>query len=662
MGRIRVLPDHLANQIAAGEVVERPASALKELLENSFDAGATEIRVFLEAGGKRRIRIEDNGMGMDRDDCLMALERHATSKLTRTEDLFCIKTLGFRGEALPSIASVSKFTLESRTATSETAVRLEMVGSKLNKVSEISRNQGTTISVDNLFFNIPARKKFLRTTETELSWMVNLITQYSIAHLDKHFYLEHNGKVLIDVSPVKELKQRIYQHFGKKMLDHLLPFSDQVDWLDIEGMASTPDYFKTSRSHQYLFVNGRMVKDRVLNYAIAAAYEGFSEGRIFPVIFLFVKMPSHELDVNVHPAKTEVKFIQSDVIHRGVRDTIRNALLERKLTIPYRFRDGNHAHPSEMPTGRNDPWRKPGQPSLANAGKDPFASPPQQQSLPGLDPVSSAPLFDNSKEPHLPVDTASPGSTPTPATSPSSSTPSSKTPYQRFLKQNSTQNAEPTTSTQAIASSQDPDNSPPDHLFGSDPAITLPRVIGQFRDSYILAEQEGDLLLIDQHVAHERILYDRIMGELAANSVERQALLVPITVELSPQQAMIMEKMLPHIRKFGFDLDAFDGNSFVIREVPASISGENLESLVVELVDQSQGVRPDSMLEAIIDHFAATKACKAAVKINMRLTPEKMRHLLGRLWASSSPLFCPHGRPIILRFKNEEIEKNFLRR
>ena len=637
MGRIRVLPDHLANQIAAGEVVERPASALKELLENCFDAGGTEIRVTLEAGGKKRIRVEDNGSGMDRDDCLMALERHATSKLTRAEDLFSIKSLGFRGEALPSIASVSRFTLESRIADEETGVRLEMQGSKLLKVSEISRNPGTTVVVENLFFNIPARKKFLRTTDTELSWMVNLFTQYSLAHVDKHFYLEHNGRVLMDVTPVKQLQERIYQHYGKKMLDRLVPFEAELDWVRVKGLASTPDYFKTSRNYQFLFVNGRMVRDRVLNHAIRAAYEGFGEpGRIHPVIFLFLEVPSVEVDVNVHPAKTEVKFIHADFVHDSVKETIRKTLVERKLTIPYRFRQNNHAHPSEMPAGRSDPWRRP--------GRDPWPKPARQADLPGTDPVTQSPLFGGPQR--------------------------GNSPYARFIEdkrdgdqmRDHSSDAPPSEENRRTPPGPDEGGETTAGLFGADPALSLPKVIGQFRDSYILAEQEGDLLLIDQHVAHERILYDLISKQLEEDRVETQALLVPITVELTPQQAIVLQKLLPSVRRFGFDLDAFDGNTYVIREVPASISGEDLERMVIELVDKAQGHRAETLMETVIDHFAATKACKAAVKINMKLTTEKMNHLIEQLWASSSPLFCPHGRPIILKFRNMEIEKNFHRR
>lgn len=630
MGHIRVLPDQLANQIAAGEVVERPASALKELLENSFDAGATQIRVVLEAGGKRKIQVEDNGSGMDRDDCLMALERHATSKLSRTEDLFSIRTLGFRGEALPSIASVSRFRLESRAAEAESGTRVEMHGSKLYKVSEVPRNPGTRVTVENLFFNIPARKKFLRRTETELSWMVHLVTQYSLAHIDKHFYLEHNGRVLMDVPPVERLEERIYQHFGKEMLKELVPVGERRDWLKITGLTSTPNYFKSNRQFQYLFVNGRLVRDRVLAHAIGAAYEGFGEGRAYPVTFLFLEMPSRELDVNVHPAKTEIKFIRSDFVHDSVRDAVRKPLLERRITTPYRFREGYHAHPSGPVERPPDPWSR--RPALVSEPAGPDSGPPLPATTPhtgeGTDPVGTA--------------------------------------YERFVKRNPgllgrepSPAAPAAVSTAAASLSAAADE---EGLFGGDLKLSLPHIIGQFRDSYILAEQEGDLLLVDQHVAHERILYDQIVAGLERNDIERQALLVPVTVELSPRQAVEMEHLLPALRRFGFDLDAFDGHTFVIRETPLFVKDENLERLVSELVEKAQGKRGETAVEAITDLFAATKACKAAVKINMHLTPEKMHHLVERLWQSSSPLFCPHGRPIILRFRNEEIEKNFHRR
>lgn len=643
MGQIRVLPDHLANQIAAGEVVERPASALKEFIENSLDAGATRISVSLEAGGKRRLTVEDNGHGMDRDDCLMALERHATSKLHRAEDLFSIRTLGFRGEALPSIASVSQLTLESRHEDAETGVRLEMRGPKMLKVEEISRPVGTKVSIANLFFNIPARRKFLRKTETELSWMVNLVTQYSMAHIHIHFQLSHNGRQLIDVPPVKHLRERIYQHYGKAMLDELIPIESAKDWLKIEGLTATPNLLKTSRNFQFLFVNGRLVRDKVLNHAISDAYRGFKEGTFYPVIFLFLELPSTEVDVNVHPAKTEVKFIHAQQVHDAVRDAIRKAVVDRRFAMPYRFREGYHEHPTQA---KPDPWSKPV---------------PQQQPLPGNDPVTQSGLFaqDAQASPKGYGDRRDQSSAP--------ENPVGPTLYDEFRAKHqealSREMGEAPAETPGVPGPRSLEPKADTALFARGETVeTLPRIIGQFRESYILAEHRGDLLLVDQHVAHERILYDEICASLEAGTVQRQALLVPVTLELSPAQAVILEELLPTIRRFGFDLDPFDGHTFIIREVPLFAMEQDLTLLVTELLEKAEGKRQETLLEDIIDHFAATKACKAAIKINMRLEPEKMQHLLEKLLHSSSPMFCPHGRPIILKFRNEEIEKNFHRR
>lgn len=648
MGQIRVLPDHLANQIAAGEVVERPVSALKELLENAIDAGAKTIRVDLEAGGKRRIRVNDDGHGMDRDDCLMALERHATSKLTRAEDLFSIKTLGFRGEALPSIASVSRMTISSRHQNNDTGVQVELAGTKMLKVEEVSRPVGTTITVEQLFFNIPARKKFLRKTETELSLMVNLVTQYSMRHVNIHFVLMHNGRSLIDVTPVAELSERIYQHYGKEMLDQLVPFEKETQWLKISGLTSSPTLYRSSRNFQYLFVNNRLVKDKVLNHAISEAYRGFSEDRIFPVIFLFLEMPSQEVDVNVHPAKTEVKFINSHFVHDQVTEAVREALVSLKLTTAYRFREGYHAHPTEaQPAKRLDPW--------AQARE-------QQQQLPGG--PAAGPLFDPnaSHSEHRPSVTQA-------TEEGSKASGAYQSFYERHRNEIDPQQGVPDRGLfeeQAAAQPAQPhapgDGQPPPWQPRAAPT-SIPRILGQFRDSYILAEQEGDLLLIDQHVAHERILYDQIKAGLEHHDIETQALLVPIMVELTPDQAVDLENLMPTLKKFGFDLEPYGHHTYAIREMPTFVKQADLERQVTELLAKASGERQqETMVEEILDHFAATKSCKAAIKINMRLTPEKMEYLVAELWSSSSPLFCPHGRPIILRFSNDEIEKNFFRK
>lgn len=602
MGHIRVLPDHLANQIAAGEVVERPVSAVKELLENSLDAGADEIRITVEAGGKRRIQVQDNGCGMDHDDCLMAFERHATSKLTRAEDLFSIRTLGFRGEALPSIASVSRLSLESRAADRELGVKVELKGSKIIKVSEVAGPVGTQITVDGLFFNIPARRKFLRKTETELSWIVNLVMQYSFAHLDKRFVLRSDDRVLFDVPAVQNLTERIYQHFGRETMRHMLDVESTRDWLSVRGLVSTPNFFKTSRSHQYLFVNGRLVRDKVLTHAISDAYRGFGEGKFFPVVFLFVDVPPREVDVNVHPAKTEVKFVQANTVHDFVRDLIRERLVAQPLTTNYRFRQ------NPQPSSPTEPWR---------------ALPTRQVSVHEVT-GQAGPLFE--REPKTPV---------------ASSGPIQETPYQRFV----TSQAAPATD-----------------LLQHEPSLSHPRVIGQFRDSYIVAQDREILYVIDQHVAHERILYDQIVAGLERGGFERQQLLMPETIELSRDQMVDFQSLQPLFERFGFDVSPMDEVTCVVREVPAFMELKNLAGLIRELVEKARGLTTETAIESMIDLLAATRACKAAVKINMRLNAEKMQHLIDELWQSSSPLFCPHGRPIALTLTNDEIERNFLRK
>lgn len=609
MGQIRVLPEHLANQIAAGEVVERPASALKELLENALDAGADDIMIELEAGGKRRITLTDNGRGMDRDDCLMAFERHATSKLGRAEDLFSIRTLGFRGEALPSIASVSKMTLES--VTSESAgVRVRLHGNRILKVEDMAGVPGTRVSVENLFFNVPARRKFLRSTDTELGWMVSLVTQYALAFVDKRFRLEHNNRMIIDVPAVSSLKERVYQLFGKSMVEHLLPLEARVDWLGLRGLISTPDWMKRSRAQQYLFVNQRMVRDRVLSHAVASAYRGFGEKGQHPVIILFVDCPSGEVDVNVHPSKTEVKFIASGFVHDAVQETIGKVLKGRPLTPAYRFQ-GMPERGSALPQAEAKFFAETRSPAM---GPRPLVRPLMASPSGTGDPLGSS-LGMGSRD-----EAANPG----------------------------------VEGGQSVASCP---NQP-----GLYPSLETPRVIGQFKDSFILAEDADSLMIIDQHVAHERLLFDKIKSSLEQGALQKQALLIPETIEVTPEQQVEMASLRPLIERFGFSLEPFDAHTYIVREVPIFFAKHPIPALVMDLIETLRGRKTQADVEDIAEHLAATRACRAAVKINMRLTMEKMEQLVSDLWCSASPMYCPHGRPIIVRITLRDLEKNFLRR
>jgi DNA mismatch repair protein MutL len=673
MGSIRVLPDHLANQIAAGEVVERPTAALKELVENSLDAGASRIEVQIQAGGRRLIQVRDNGCGMDADDCLMALERHATSKLTRAEDLFSVHTLGFRGEALPSIASVSRFTLESVAQGAASGFRVEVHGGRIVRTSPIAGEAGTTVRVESLFYNMPARRKFLRSIDTEWGWMVQLMTQLSLAHLNRAFSLQHEGRSSLDLHPVSCLSERIYQHFGKAMLPHLLEFSFVRDWLKVEGAISTPDYLLSSRSQQHLFVNGRLVRDKLLTHALSEAYRGFGDGSRHPAAFLFLSVPGSEVDVNVHPAKTELRFIQSSLVHDAVRDGLRSLLLARPRTVTYRSQGSAPEQAADAPSSPGALAGQPTSPATLLAvgrpavGRPAVGRPAEGRPAEGR-PAEGRPALAQSGQPS-PVGAAQhsiSGSGHAACLASPGVEDGAPTRYESFLQANRALLVgfdDASVSEEAVVPgvpgwAGNPEAQQTPMLQMED----LPRVIGQFRDSFILAEQGETLLLIDQHVLHERLLYDEIRQAFDSQSIERQILLLPEPVELNPGQRAELERLLPLVQRFGFDLDPMDGNCYLVREVPAFLAGGDLGSLVGEILEKAQGLREETAVEALIDLFAASKACKAAIKINMRLTREKMEHLLARLWRSGSPLFCPHGRPVVLSFPLAEIERNFLRR
>src|SRR5579875_3075094 len=338
MGRIRILSDNVANKIAAGEVVERPASVIKELLENSLDAGAFDIRIDAENAGRRLLRIQDDGSGMLRDDALLAFERHATSKLSDVKDLLAIATLGFRGEALPSIASVSRLVLETRAADEQTGAAVEIAGGKLLRCDEIARPVGTTITVRDLFFNVPARKKFLRSDQTELAHIGSLVTHYSLGHANKRFELYHEGRELLNVTPVANIHDRAFQVFGSEVMQDLIEFEPRTFEIQLpettsyvlEGLVSGPHVQKQNRNSVFLFVNGRLIRDKVLLHAITAAYHNLMPPGCFPFALLFLNCDPAEVDVNVHPSKTEVRFRHGSALHDFVRDAIRDILMQSR--------------------------------------------------------------------------------------------------------------------------------------------------------------------------------------------------------------------------------------------------------------------------------------------------------------------------------------------
>jgi DNA mismatch repair protein MutL len=665
MGRIHVLSENVANKIAAGEVVERPASVAKELLENSLDAGATRIRIQVEAGGKKLIHITDNGCGMVRDDALLAFERHATSKIRNAEDLLNVATLGFRGEALPSIASVSRLRLETRAPEEVSGTVIEINGGKIFKVEEAGLPAGTSIEVRDLFFNIPARKKFLKAESTELSHIASLVTHYALAHPDKHFELHSATNAMLVAPPVAGYSERVYQVFGKEVLDQLIPIAavqprervglpQPPPWrrkeepesetsieeeaasfgeFRVHGFVSKPEIQKLNRNSIYVFVNGRLIRDRLIQHAIIEAYRNILPPTVFPVVLLFLDLPAGEVDVNVHPSKTEVRFRQQSVMHDFVRESVRAALMKAR-PVP-QFAVEIRAHPTATPSlvaespagGRLDSpdaaWRSP----YPAAATQPFslqapAPPPINERFhfgEGISVDGNAALsLVRAPKPILsdpiPNDTCAP---PIP----------------------------------------DEVEDPSDLT----PALATLKPLGQIRESFILAVNPEGLWIIDQHVAHERVLFERILKQRAAQKVESQRLLLPLVLELTPAQQAVFADIADELAKNGFEVEPFGARSIAVKIAPAGVDAHAVEHMLHELLDQFSREEQALNLDKIRGRIAASIACHAAIKVNMPLEQNKMEWLLAELSRTDCPMTCPHGRPVVLRYSMKDIQKAFKR-
>jgi DNA mismatch repair protein MutL len=641
VGRIRILSDNVANKIAAGEVVERPASVVKELLENSLDAGATEIRIEAEAGGRRLIRITDNGSGMMRDDAMLAFERHATSKISDVKDLLSIATLGFRGEALPSIASVSRLLLETRAPEESTGTAVELAGGKLLRCDEAALAQGTTITVRDLFFNVPARKKFLRSEPTEIAHIASLVTHYSLAHPSKSFSLRHNNSELLAVTPVAQLRERVFQVFGSQVLDDLVDLGDESRELAmpaeaeeqpfsrhfrLRGFVSGPQVQKMNRNSVYLFLNGRLIRDRLLLHATSSAYHNLMPPACYPFALLFLDCDSEEVDVNVHPSKTEVRFRHGSLVHDFVRDTIRGILMAQRpasqLPAPTPPQPGVGLPYSEF-SQRMENLSVDVAPEVQTGPVNPSALPEFVLRR----PPSPAPRFDFSE-----------GSVAAAA------------------------------ATQAMAPRMiAPDTHGP--LFpGAEamPADSLSalgdlRPLGQIHDSFIVAAGRDGLWIIDQHVAHERILFEQVLAARDHGRVETQRLLVPLVIGLTAAQQIEYARIAEELEPLGFETEPFGNRTIAIKSAPAGIAAGDVERVLFEILEISERELRRASIADLRRAIAASIACRAAIKINMKLDPAKIDWLLTALARTQCPMSCPHGRPIALRYSTRDILKSFHR-
>jgi len=649
MGRIHVLSEAVANKIAAGEVVERPASVVKELLENSLDAGAHRIRIQVEAGGKKLIQITDDGCGMVRDDALLAFERHATSKLKNAEDLLSVATLGFRGEALPSIASVSRLRLETRAPDEASGTVVEINGGKIFKVEEAGLPAGTSITIRDLFFNTPARKKFLKAETTELSHIASLVTHYALAHPDKHFELHSATNAMLIASPVSAHSDRVYQVFGKDVLDQLIPIAalqpleriglpQPPPWrrteedelpkdpgeLRLHGFVSKPEIQKLNRNSIYIFVNGRLIRDRLVQHAIIEAYRNVLPPTVFPVVLLFLEMPTEEVDVNVHPSKTEVRFRQQSFLHDCIRDSIR-AVIMKARPVP-QFVSEIHAHPTASQslspgtrgaTQFGESWQNP---DAVNAGgfalqaPEPLAVSERFQFQGGIAVEANAAVSLARTAEVIPDN----GCTPVFADEPEV----------------------------------------PSQLA---PSLASLKPLGQIRESFILAVNHEGLWIIDQHVAHERVLFEKVLKQRAAQAVESQRLLMPLILEFTPAQLAVFAEISDELARNGFEAEPFGTRSVAVKVAPAGIDASQVERMLHELLEQLAREDQKLNLDALRTRIAASIACHAAIKVNMPLDQNKMEWLLAELAKTEFPISCPHGRPVVLRYSMKDIQRAFKR-
>lgn len=574
MGRIHRLAPELADQIAAGEVVERPASVVKELVENALDAGARRVLITVDLGGKALVRVEDDGEGMDAEDARLAVERHATSKIARAQDLAAIQTLGFRGEALPSIASVSRFRLCSRARGVPAGTEVRVQGGTIVSVREVGMPEGTLVEVADLFYNVPARRKFLKSDAAEAAQISRLVTQLALAYPEVGFTLVSAGRTVLACPPAGGVADRFFQVYGER--PDLVPVERAVGDVRVSGYVAALGELGPVRGPQHLFVNRRIVKDRTIAHAIADAYGSATVKERSPEVHLFLEVPPTRVDVNVHPTKAEVRFLDQSLVHEVVRRAVMDAL------------------------GRGPA------PALTLAPLPAGASPPLAPGLPGL-AAHDEPGIQGPRDPTL--------------------------------------------STSAPPASPD----------GLAAAVGGWVPLGQFRDTYIIAVDEDGIAIVDQHVAHERVLFERIMEQLTAGTPEVQPLLVPVVMSLPPSAAETLASRRPELERLGFDVEPFGVGAVRLLAAPAWLEPERAEPILRAVAEDLAVLGRAAPVEEALRRMAATMACHAAVKARDRLTRDKMIYLLDELRRTAYSTVCPHGRPVVLRLTRREIEKNFQR-
>ena len=599
MPHVKILPEILSNKIAAGEVVERPASVVKELLENALDAESKKIMIEVENGGRSMIRVSDNGVGMNHDDALLSLERYATSKIFTDRDLFSINTLGFRGEALPSIASVSKFSIVARDEFSDVGTKIHLEGGRVNKVEQIGAPVGSMITVKQLFYNTPARRKFLKTVNTEMGHIADTVAATALSRSDVHFTLYHNSKMVKNWLPTSDPVDRAADVLGKEIRVHLYPLNFKDDNIAIDGRIASPRVTRSTFRGVYIYVNGRVVRDRVIRHALMEGYAQRLMKSCFPVAVLFINVPFDQVDVNVHPTKSEVRFVRQKEVH----DLVKKAVLET-LSRADRSAWGAHGFQKSISTKE--------QSRISEESAD------YRSMGEGALRLKSASLEDKGSF----LSNEHPAS--------SIPQPETRTPH-------------PATQTPIWEKKRFADL----------------RIIGQLHNTYILCESKDTLFLIDQHAAHERIVFEQLKKGSRDLKTAAQRLLIPETIDMGYLEAEVLAGLIPEFDKLGLEIEHFGGNTFVVKSVPGILSGRQVKPLIMEIVEKmiKTGFAPG--LEKAMDEFLILMACHSAIRANQSLTDVQIKSLLKQLENCENPSHCPHGRPTWIKWPIKELEKSF---
>jgi len=594
MSKIKILPESLSNKIAAGEVVERPSSVVKELVENALDAGSTRLIIEVDNGGRSLIRVSDDGTGMIRDDALLAIERYATSKIKNERDLFSIDTLGFRGEALPSIAAVSRFSLVTREETSETGTQIIVEGGKIKDVSEVGAPSGTMITVKQIFFNTPARRKFLKTVNTEMGHIADIVASIAMGRPDVQFKLLHNRKIVKNWSLASDPLERVTDILGKDIKNYLHRIESKDNILSVSGWISSPRFTRKTSRGIYVYVNGRFVRDRVIQHAL---FDGYRERLVkgqFPLGVLFMHIPFDQVDVNVHPTKNEIRFVNKRNVHEKVARIVSETLKlsDRTKWASPKFQQEEKYYISESVAEFRRQTTEDG--GRKTEGRGQRAEGGRQRTDDGRRILR----FD------LPV-------------------------KQEALWEKK--------------------------QFGD------LRVIGQLQSTYILCESDEGLVLIDQHAAHERILFEQLKNRSKAHKGASQRLLIPETLDVGYKEAEILDRLVPDLRELGLDIESFGGNTFIIKAIPVLIINREIKPLIIGLVEKMAETGFSSGLDKTIEQCLILMACHGAIRANQHLSDKQMKILLEQLDECDNPSNCPHGRPTWIKWTTRLIEKSFNR-